>query len=437
MKSIYEEFGCKDKYDLYEKLIAGDKEVLPLKEYMYYFYIYGKDSLTQINDSKKFKRIAREIEDPDVNKIHVLCVDIHNNLIHLLYNKDIKEKDIYYDIINSDSSSCFLISNVKNKKERDYIEDNITILGIRVLDKTDKYDLDLNIDRALLYANDTSFTVEYERYNRLSGYEEFTQYFVKRELMGLNYDKNNEKIIEILSVGLDRYNREIFGVCTCDDNKNIMGIDFTFFGSTNACIIENKEIFKKVIDKDMKNFFVFHNHPSGICIASDEDYAITDKLLKGSEILNMNMMEHIIFGKDEFFKLSQHPNKDNICLKFPERKPVKESMKDGYISFSIPKDYCRERDGFKEVELPEGTYSGDKDISGSKFYPLISETIAEEEVVYLKEGEMVYLKDNDLKKLESEKLLSAVTDKTICKEKKRLDSIKKDFFNVKDLGEEL
>lgn len=437
MKSIYEEFGCKDKYELYEKIMAEDKEVLPLKEYMYYFRIHGKNSLREITDRKQLKSIVEGIPNPDINKIHVLCVDIKCNLTHLLYNKNIKEKVIYYDIINSSTAACFLISNENDIEKINNVAENLSVLGIKVLDVIDENDFDLDIDRVYIYDKDISFIPKDEKYNRLSGYEEFTQYFIKRELIGLNYDKDNDKIIEILEVGLDRYSREIVGVCTCDDDRNILSIDFIFSGSMDTCVVGGKEIFKNVMDKNIKNFFVFHNHPSGNSVASFPDYVSTERLLKGSEILDMNMIEHIIFGKDEFFKLSQHPNKDNICLKFPERKPVKESMKDGYISFSIPKDYCRERDGFKEVELPEGTYSGDKGISGSKFYPLISETLAEEEIIYLKKGETVYLKDNDLKKLESEKLLSAVTDKTICKEKKRLDSIKKDFFNVKDLGEEL
>lgn len=37
MKSIYEEFGCKDKEELYLKFVNNDKSITLLKEYMYYY----------------------------------------------------------------------------------------------------------------------------------------------------------------------------------------------------------------------------------------------------------------------------------------------------------------------------------------------------------------------------------------------------------------
>jgi len=43
-------------------------------------------------------------------------------------------------------------------------------------------------------------------------------------------------------------------------------------------------------------FILVHNHPGGNCKPSENDKRLTDKIKKGSEILDLELLDHIIIG---------------------------------------------------------------------------------------------------------------------------------------------
>lgn len=48
-----------------------------------------------------------------------------------------------------------------------------------------------------------------------------------------------------------------------------------------------------------------HNHPSGDPTPSIEDIQITKKLIEGSKILDIEILDHIIIGDNKFTSLKQ------------------------------------------------------------------------------------------------------------------------------------
>ena len=59
-----------------------------------------------------------------------------------------------------------------------------------------------------------------------------------------------------------------------------------------------REIFAPAIKRMASSIIVAHNHPSGISFPSQEDIKITKKLIESSEILGIQVVDHIIIAKE-------------------------------------------------------------------------------------------------------------------------------------------
>ena len=58
------------------------------------------------------------------------------------------------------------------------------------------------------------------------------------------------------------------------------------------------KIFAPAIKRLASSIIVAHNHPSGISFPSQEDIKITKKLIESSEILGIQVVDHIIIAKE-------------------------------------------------------------------------------------------------------------------------------------------
>ena len=67
-------------------------------------------------------------------------------------------------------------------------------------------------------------------------------------------------------------------------------------GSLNASIVEPREVFKDAIAASAASMILVHNHPSGDPTPSSEDIAVTKRLVKAGELLNIAVLDHIILG---------------------------------------------------------------------------------------------------------------------------------------------
>jgi len=75
-------------------------------------------------------------------------------------------------------------------------------------------------------------------------------------------------------------------------------------GGITATIVDLKVLFKPVIEESATSVILFHNHPSQNKKPSDADINLTKKIQKGCEILEIRLLDHIIFAGDSFFSFA-------------------------------------------------------------------------------------------------------------------------------------
>jgi DNA repair protein RadC len=74
-------------------------------------------------------------------------------------------------------------------------------------------------------------------------------------------------------------------------------------GSLNASIVHPREVFRPAILDSAASVVLVHNHPSGDPEPSDEDLAITRRLVQVGELLGIAVLDHVIIAKRGFVSL--------------------------------------------------------------------------------------------------------------------------------------
>lgn len=99
--------------------------------------------------------------------------------------------------------------------------------------------------------------------------------------------------------------QEILKLIMLDTKNNIIGIKDVFKGSLNTSIVHPREIFKEALKKSSSSIIICHNHPSGDPTPSKEDINITLRLNECSRIIGIDLLDHLIIGKDKFVSLKE------------------------------------------------------------------------------------------------------------------------------------
>lgn len=79
-------------------------------------------------------------------------------------------------------------------------------------------------------------------------------------------------------------------------------------GDISSSIVSPLLVFKGAIDRLAKSVILVHNHPSGNNQPSREDLEITRTIKKGGELLNINLLDHIIIAGNSFTSLASDGN---------------------------------------------------------------------------------------------------------------------------------
>ncbi|MDD5244111.1 MAG: JAB domain-containing protein, partial [Syntrophorhabdaceae bacterium] len=85
--------------------------------------------------------------------------------------------------------------------------------------------------------------------------------------------------------------------------NKIIGLSTVSIGTLNASLVHPREVFKDAIRHSASSVVIAHNHPSGDPEPSEEDLKITRRLVESGKILGIEVLDHIIIGKDTFVSL--------------------------------------------------------------------------------------------------------------------------------------
>ena len=116
-----------------------------------------------------------------------------------------------------------------------------------------------------------------------------------------------------------KYRQEHFGLICLDSERNVIYNKDLFIGSEHGTAVDPKIIFWKACEKKASTIIVFHNHPNQKTEPSDVDIKTTKKLLKASKLIGIQLLDHIIVGKYDYFSFLEHDLITNTKVKVRQK----------------------------------------------------------------------------------------------------------------------
>ena len=90
------------------------------------------------------------------------------------------------------------------------------------------------------------------------------------------------------------------------DTKNYVVANLTLYqGTINSAVLRAAEIFRPAIARKAANIILCHNHPSGDPLPSPEDENVTTQLVAAGQVLDIELLDHIIIGNPRFVSLKE------------------------------------------------------------------------------------------------------------------------------------
>ena len=87
--------------------------------------------------------------------------------------------------------------------------------------------------------------------------------------------------------------------------RDITGYKLISSGGQERGLIDCKILFRNALLLGASSIILAHNHPSGKLEPSEEDIAITEKVVVGGKILDIEVLDHIIYTPNGYTSLKK------------------------------------------------------------------------------------------------------------------------------------
>jgi DNA repair protein RadC len=128
----------------------------------------------------------------------------------------------------------------------------------------------------------------------------------------LHYSRNRNKkiqasrdIFEYMVGRIPDESKEHLFVLHLNTKNQIIKSELVSVGTLNAALIHPREVFKAAIKESSHAIILVHNHPSGDVEPSNADKQITEVLKKASAVIQIELLDHVIIGKTDWFSFRE------------------------------------------------------------------------------------------------------------------------------------
>lgn len=101
-----------------------------------------------------------------------------------------------------------------------------------------------------------------------------------------------------LKLRLAHLEHEVFSVLWLDNRHRFIQYEELFRGTIDGSSVHPREVVKSALRQNAASCILAHNHPSGVCTASNADRAITRRLVDALALVDVRVLDHIIVAED-------------------------------------------------------------------------------------------------------------------------------------------
>jgi len=99
--------------------------------------------------------------------------------------------------------------------------------------------------------------------------------------------------------------KEHFIIFYLDNQNQVIKKEVISIGTINSSLVHPREVFEPAVKNLASQIIIAHNHPSGESQPSDKDLQITKRLIEAGKILGIEVIDHVIVTKNNFFSFRE------------------------------------------------------------------------------------------------------------------------------------
>ncbi|MCW8451925.1 RadC family protein [Legionella quinlivanii] len=129
---------------------------------------------------------------------------------------------------------------------------------------------------------------------------------LRSEFITLKKDQqlgNTEQTYRYIKRQLRDKKNEIFAVLFLDSQYRVICYEELFRGTINAATVHPRPLVERALKLNAAAVIIAHNHPSGLCEASQQDYRVTECLSQALKLIDVQLLDHLVIGDNEVFSI--------------------------------------------------------------------------------------------------------------------------------------
>jgi DNA repair protein RadC len=132
--------------------------------------------------------------------------------------------------------------------------------------------------------------------------------FLQERLKGREFISSSKEVYEYLLHSLRDLKKEVFKVIFLNGRNEVIQVETLFEGSLTSSAVYPREVIKSALDHHAAALVFAHNHPSGDPAPSAQDFTITRDLFLAGKIMSIQVLDHLIIGRNRYYSFADHGN---------------------------------------------------------------------------------------------------------------------------------
>ena len=114
-----------------------------------------------------------------------------------------------------------------------------------------------------------------------------------------------EDIANLVMAETNGLKREHLRIILLNTKNRVVLIHNLYVGSVNTALVRPAEVFAEAVRWACPAIAIVHNHLSGDPHPSDEDVAMTRRLIEMGKVLDIEVVDHVIIGRQTFVSMRE------------------------------------------------------------------------------------------------------------------------------------
>lgn len=155
---------------------------------------------------------------------------------------------------------------------------------------------DVDASGLLFNADSTPLTKLFKDKFILAAAQELTARMLKEQLQSVKITSPT-LTKDYLMTHIGTLEHEVFTCIYLNNQNQVVATEELFRGTIDGSAVYPREVVKQCLKHNASAIIFAHNHPSGIADPSHADRAITERLKKALELIDVRVLDHLVVGK--------------------------------------------------------------------------------------------------------------------------------------------